>query len=137
VEAKMKVCLSLALVAGLLAAAGDRLGAHHSYAATYLEDDSIEISGTVVEFRYENPHSWLFVNGSEVNGPGGAKIYAAEWVGTAALERQDIEKDTLKPGDRVRVWGSPAKNPSEAKLHLKRIERSDGWSWRGRQAERR
>ena len=133
----MRSWLTLTLAAALLALAGDRLGAHHSFAATYLEDDSIEIAGTVVEFRYENPHSWLFVNGSEVNGPGGVKIYAAEWVGTAQLERQDIEKDTLKPGDRVRVWGSPAKNLSEAKLHLKRIERSDGWSWRGRQNERR
>ena len=132
----MRMWLSLTLAAGLLAVAGDRLGAHHSYAAIYLEDDSIEIAGTVVEFKYENPHSWLFVNGAEVNGPGGNRIYAAEWVGTAALERQDIEKDTLKPGDRVRVWGSPAKNPSEAKLHLKRIERSDGWSWRGRQQQR-
>ena len=109
--------------------------AHHSFAAVYLEDETIEIAGEVAEFRYENPHAWLFVRGSDVNG-GATKVYAAEWVGTAQLERQYIEKDTLKPGDRVRVWGAPSKNPADAKIHLKRIERSDGWKWQGRQTPR-
>jgi len=131
----MRKWLNLAMVAGVLTVAGPRVAAHHSFASAYLEEDSIEVAGTVVEFRYENPHSWLFVNGSEA-GVGAARIYGAEWVGTAALERQFIEKDTLKPGDRVRIWGSPSKNPSEAKIHLKRIERSDGWKWQGRQAPR-
>jgi hypothetical protein len=132
----MRTWLSMTIAVGVLAGAGGPLVAHHSYAAVYLEDDMIEVAGDVVEFKYENPHAWLFVRGSEVGGAGAPKVYAAEWVGTAALERQYIEKDTLKPGDRVRIWGSPAKNPSEAKLHLKRIERSDGWSWQGRQTPR-
>ena len=42
-------------------------------------------------------------------------------------------KDTLKPGDRVIVTGSPGRNAAERKIHLKRIERpADGWSWGGR-----
>ena len=128
--------LVLTLAIAVLAGGGAGLAAHHSFASVYLEDDMVEISGEVVEFRYENPHAWLFVRGTEAGGVGGAKVYGAEWVGTAQLERQNIEKDTLKPGDRVRIWGSPAKNPSDAKIHLKRIERSDGWSWRGRQQAR-
>lgn len=128
--------LAVAIVVGVLAGASATSFAHHSYAAVYLEDDTVEIAGDVVEFRYENPHAWLFVRGSEAGAAGAAKVYGAEWVGTAQLERQDIEKDTLKPGDRVRIWGSPAKNPAEAKIHLKRIERSDGWKWQGRQTAR-
>ena len=127
--------LAVAIMIGVLAGAGTTLLAHHSFASVYFEEDSVEIAGEVVEFRYENPHAWLFVRGTEAGG-GGAKVYAAEWVGTAALERQYIEKDTLKPGDRVRIWGSPSRNQSEAKIHLKRIERSDGWKWQGRQAPR-
>jgi hypothetical protein len=55
-------------------------------------------------------------------------------VSTAQLERDGITKNTLRAGDRVRVWGSPAKAPNDARMHLKRMERADGWQWRGRRA---
>jgi hypothetical protein len=132
----MRSRLALAITVGVLAGASARLLAHHSFAAVYLEDQMIEIAGEVTEFRYENPHAWLLVRGAEAGRGGGTKVYAAEWVGTAQLERQYIEKFTLKPGDKVRIWGSPAKEPSDAKLHLKKIERNDGWSWQGRQTAR-
>lgn len=122
----------LAAAASGLVMAGARLAAHHSFGAVYLEADMIEIEGTVVEFQYKNPHAWLFVSGSEQGGFGAPKTYGAEWVSTSQLEREGIEKDTIKPGDRVRLWGSPSKNPSEAKLHLKKLERADGWTWQGR-----
>lgn len=112
--------------------AGGRPAAHHSFSAIYLETDMIEVEGTIVEFQYKNPHAWVFVNGTEAGGLGSPKTYGGEWVGTAQLEREGIEKDTLKRGDTVRMWGAPSKNPSEAKLHLKRIERNDGWTWQGR-----
>jgi len=126
----------LTMIVAMLVGAGGTLVAHHSFAAAYLEDEMIEIAGEIVEFRWENPHSWLFVRGTAAGGSGSAKVYGAEWVGTAQLERQYIEKDTLKPGDKVHIWGSPAKNPSDTKMHLKRIERSDGWKWQGRQTAR-
>ena len=132
----MRKWLCLTMMAGVLAGASGTLAAHHSFAAVYLEEEMIEIAGEIVEFRWENPHSWLFVRGAAASGGGAAKVYGAEWVGTAQLERQYIEKDTLKPGERVRIWGSPSKNPSDARIHLKRIERSDGWTWQGRQTAR-
>ena len=126
-----KRLLTVGVVSALLGAAV-QLRAHHSFGAAYLEDDMIEVSGSIVEFQYRNPHSWVFVQGREPGGLGGTRIYAAEWVSTSQLEREGIEKDTLRAGDDVRIWGSPSRNPSDAKLHLKRIERKDGWSWRGR-----
>ena len=129
-----KPLVTLVLVAALAGAA--TVAAHHSFGAVYLENDLIEVSGLIVEFQYRNPHAWVFVEGHERSGIGGPRIYAAEWVSTSQLERDGIEKDTLRVGDDVRMWGSPSKNPSEAKLHLKRIERRDGWSWRGRSQAR-
>ena len=105
----------------LLGGAGQ---AHHSFGAVYLESDSVEIDGTIVEFQYKNPHTWIHVRGSE-------------WVSTSQLERQGIDKTTLKPGDQVRIWGSPSKNPSDNRMHLKRIARSDGWEWKGGQNQTR
>ena len=121
-----------ALVLVLWAAAA----AHHSFGAVYLESDMIEVDGTIVEFQYKNPHSWVHVRGSERSGVDEERVYSAEWVSTSQLENEGITKTTLKPGDKVRIWGSPSKNPSDYRMHLKRMERSDGWQWRGRQQNR-
>jgi Family of unknown function (DUF6152) len=119
-------------VVSVLLGAAVQLRAHHSFGAAYLENDMIEVSGSIVEFQYRNPHSWVFVQGRERSGLGEARIYGAEWVSTSQLEHEGIEKNTLHAGDDVRIWGSPSRNLSDAKLHLKGIERKDGWSWHER-----
>ena len=107
---------------------GAPLIGHHSFATYYLESDTIEVEGDVVEFQYKNPHSWIHVLGQETFG--GPKVYAAEWGGTSQLDRNGITKNTLRAGDRVRIWASPNRNPNDNRVRLKRIERpSDGWRW--------
>ena len=130
----MRTSAAIVFIVTLLGGSGQT---HHSFGAVYLEGDSVEIDGQIVEFQYKNPHAWIHVRGSERGGLGEDKMYSAEWVSTSQLEREGIDKTTLKPGDRVRIWGSPAKNPSDTRMHLKRIERSDGWEWRGRQQQTR
>jgi hypothetical protein len=104
--------------------------AHHSFAVYYIEADTIDIEGEVVEFQYKNPHSVIFVQGTE--GFGQPKLYAAEWVSVSQLERSGIPKNFFKPGDQLRIWASPNKNPSDNRVRLKRMERrSDGWKWGG------
>jgi len=126
----------LACIGALVFVLWATAAAHHSFGAVYLESDMIEVDGTIVEFQYKNPHSWVHVRGSERSGLGEERVYSAEWVSTSQLENEGITKTTLKPGDKVRIWGSPSKNPSDYRMHLKRMERSDGWQWRGRQQNR-
>ena len=58
------------------------------------------------------------------------KVYAAEWVSVAQLTRAEIPKTFFKPGDRIRIWASPNKNPMDNRVRLKRMERqSDHWKW--------
>jgi hypothetical protein len=110
------VVLTLGLATGVRA--------HHSFGEFYLESDTIEIEGQVVEFQYKNPHSWVHVDGQD---PFGRRmVYAAEWGSVSGLERQGILKNTLKVGDRVRVWASPNRNPSDNRVRLKRIQLPDG-----------
>ena len=130
----MRRVLAGLVLAGVL---GTSAMAHHSFGAVYLESDSIEVDGSIVEFQYKNPHSWVHVRGSERSGLGEEHVYSAEWVSTSQLENEGITKTTLKPGDKVRMWGSPSKNPSDYRMHMKRLERSDGWQWRGRQGQTR
>lgn len=107
-----------------------RLQGHHSFSDYYLEADTIEIEGEVVEFQYKNPHSWIHVQAQDPFGR--QKIYSGEWVSVSRLEREGITKDFLRVGDQLRVWASPSRNPNDNRVRLKRIERrSDRWKWGG------
>jgi hypothetical protein len=124
----MRVLFALAVG---IAIVGARADAHHSFNAHYYEDQSVSIEGEVTEFRYVSPHAWLYVSGRGVDGV--QRLYAAEWASPTRLTRLAISKNTLKPGDRVIVTGSPSREPSTYKLHLKTVERpADGWRWTGR-----
>lgn len=106
------------------------LAAHHSLTEYYLETDTIEIEGEVLEFQYKNPHSWVHVLARDPFGSG--KQYAAEWASVSRLERDGINARTLRAGDVVRIWASPSRNPNDNRIRLKRIERrSDRWKWGG------
>ena len=103
---------------------------HHSWTAAYLEDQSVWIQGEVVEFHYQNPHAWLYVSAPDKSGA--TAKYGAEWASPSRLSQQGITRSTVKPGDTVILTGSPPRDPSEYRLHLKKIERpSDGWTWAG------
>ena len=133
---RKRLVVALVVAAGvLLVMRSTPAQAHHSFAVVYLEQDTIEIEGDVVEFQYRNPHAWLMVQGSE-RGALGEKIYAAEWVSVSQLERSGIPKNFFKPGDTMRIWASPNKNPSDNRVRLKRMERkSDGWKWQGNRGD--
>lgn len=114
------VVVTLAAVAGA--------SAHHSFAAYYFEDQSIQVEGAIVEVQFKAPHTWVYINGRDESGK--EKRYSAEWANPSRLERGGMTKDTLKVSDVVRIWGSPSRDPNDGKLHLKRILRpSDGWEW--------
>jgi hypothetical protein len=113
---------------GLMMIGGPVLLAHHSFATYYIEQDTIEIEGDIVEFQYKNPHAWIHILGQETFGK--PKTYAAEWGSTSQLDRNGITKTTLRAGDTVRIWASPSRDPNDNRVRLKRIERpSDGWKW--------
>jgi hypothetical protein len=131
-----RVVVGLTIAAGVvLVMRGTPAFAHHSFAVTYIEADTIEIEGDLVEFQYRNPHAWLMVQGTE-KGQLGQRTYAAEWVSVSQLERAGIPKNFFKPGDSMRIWASPNKNPSDNRVRLKRMERrDDGWKWQGNRGD--
>lgn len=116
------------MIAGAALLIGAPAAAHHSFSEFYLENDTIEIEGEIVEFQYRNPHSWVHVSAADPFGQ--QKVYAAEWVGTSRLEREGIGRTFLKAGDVVRIWASPNRNPNDTRIRLRRIERrSPRWEW--------
>jgi len=128
----MRVLFALAL--GIMVV-GARADAHHSFSAQYFEDQIVSIEGEITEFRYVSPHVWVYLSARGADGV--QRSYAAEWASPSRLTRQRISKNALTPGDRVIVTGSPSREPSTYRLHLKTIERpADGWRWAGQRDQR-
>lgn len=110
---------------------GVRAYAHHSFAATYIEDQKMTVEADVVQFLYRNPHSFLQLT---LKDPKTGKdiAWAVEWGGGGQLGSQGVQRETLRPGDHVIVIGQPGRDPEEHRLRMISIKRpSDGWSWGG------
>lgn len=122
--------MRLLAAALLVLVLGASAAAHHSFAAYYFEDQLVRIEGVVDAFEVVAPHAWLYVLAPDAAGQ--VQRYAAEWSNPQRLARDNIDKDTLRKGDRVIVRGSPGRVAAELKIHLKAVERpADGWNWRG------
>lgn len=80
--------------------------AHHS-AAGIDRTASVTIAGTVKEFRWANPHSWIDVDVANDKGP---VTWSVELTSPAFLIRAGWKSTTLKPGDKVSVTVRPFKN---------------------------
>ena len=126
---KHKLIVLATLIAGAFVA-GDRVYAHHSFAATYFEDQRVTIEGNLVQFLYRNPHSFVHVEVKDKNGE--TTRWAVEWGAGGQLGRQGVTRETLKPGDHVILVGNPGRNPDDHRLRMVNVTRpSDGWKWGG------
>jgi hypothetical protein len=106
-------CVSLAsLGASLLA--GNAI-AHHS-ANMFDSDRTIEISGTIKEFQWTNPHVWIQV--TVENAEGVAEEWSIEGGGPNSLSRRGSRPTTFKPGDAVAFKVHPMRNGAPAGLFI-------------------
>ena len=123
----MRIKTTLLLVVAMLAVsvAAD---AHHSFAATYHQDQTVTIEGKMVQFSFRNPHSTVQVESTD---PKTGKIrWTVEWAGSTQLTNTGVTNDTLKYGDIVIITGNPGRDPNEHRIRLVTVKRSDGkFSW--------
>ena len=104
--------------------------AHHSFPATYVMDETQTIEGTMVQFLFRNPHSFVHVMVSDEE-TGENQRWAVEWGGASALSGS-VDRSSLKPGDQVRISGQPGRNPEDHRLRMQSLEVIDGdFVWEG------
>jgi hypothetical protein len=107
VQKLLSVCLPLAGLIGASLITNDSARAHHSF-SMFEFGSSIEIEGTVQEFRYINPHAFILV---KVKGKDGrVETWTLEGQPTAMLEREGWNRLTLKPGDQIKATISPLRS---------------------------
>jgi hypothetical protein len=81
--------------------------AHHSQSEYDLRG-KVEVEGTVTKLDWRSPHAWIYV---DVTDPKGEKVnWSFELPSPVTLMRRGWTRDSLKPGDRVKVTAAPAKN---------------------------
>jgi hypothetical protein len=96
------------LVACALLLVSQHAWAHHSFAAEYDRTKMVTLDGVVTKVEWENPHTWLYL---DVKGEDGKFVsWAVEAANPSALVRAGWNKDSLKPGDKVKVEAYMAKN---------------------------
>src|ERR1051325_3261745 len=124
----MKVPKTLQITATVLALAGAffMLGpvvlAHHS-AAQYSKE-AMTTRGTVVEYRWRNPH--VYVVWAVKNPSGGTKQWVGELSSVTSMIADGMTKDSLKPGDEIEVIACPSTIQGSAEAWVRTIKTADG-----------
>lgn len=83
--------------------------AHHS-TAPYDRNHKVLVEGTVKQFTWTNPHSWIFV--VVPDGKGGTSNWALECGSVAQLLNLGWTRDAVKVGTHVKVVAIIARDGS-------------------------
>ena len=95
---------------GVAAAFAAPAFAHHSF-AMFDAEKTVTLEGTVKEFEWVNPHSWLrvMVNDEKTGKP---LLWALELSSPGRLVTMGMRADSVKPGDAVSVTFHPMRDGS-------------------------
>ena len=100
---------------------------HHSIAGIYDSSRQVTVEGVVAQFHFVNPHP--FVTLDVKNDRGRTQQWRLEMDNRSELIDVGMSEQTLKPGDRVVVIGSPARSQSQS-LYIRKLDRpADGFQY--------
>jgi hypothetical protein len=103
----MRALLPAALVAGAMIAASSPTLAHHSF-TIFDTRHPLELEGTVQEFRFTNPHTYIVL---EVKGrDGGTTVWNLEGASPSILVRDGWSSRSLKAGDEIMLTIDPLRS---------------------------
>jgi hypothetical protein len=95
------------LVAVALVVTGGHAGAHHSY-AMFDKDNQIELEGVVQEFKFANPHTFIYLAVKQADGS--TQTWSLEGLSPSGLVRDGWTGKTLKPGDEIKLKIAPLRS---------------------------
>lgn len=84
--------------------------AHHSFSAVFDANMPVEVSGTVTEVEWMNPHAWIYI---DVESDDGKIInWAFELGSPNGLIRRGWTRKSVLVGDEISVTGYKARDGS-------------------------
>jgi hypothetical protein len=84
--------------------------AHHS-GAGFDSTRVVEIKGTIKEFQFKNPHTWIQIL---VDDAGKTTEWSLEWGSPNQLGRMGYRPSTFPPGAKVTIRLNPMRNGAAA-----------------------
>jgi hypothetical protein len=117
-----KLLVAASIAALPVAALAPPALAHHS-GSMFDPTKTVTVEGTVKEFQYTNPHSWLEI--MVVGADGKAVEWGFEAEGPSTLLRAGIKAKSLLPGEKVTVVCHPMKDGRTAGS-LMSVTKADG-----------
>jgi hypothetical protein len=98
------------------------LQAHHAVASVYDLNTEVVLEGLLTKLNFRNPHSNLLLEVPNADGT------TTEWVLTTAstqvLTRAGVDRDSIKPGESLKITVLPARNGNPAGF-IRRLELGD------------
>jgi hypothetical protein len=111
--------VSLTLTAVAVAAFSAPASAHHSF-AMFDAEQTVTLQGTVKEFEWTNPHSWLRIMVKDEKTDQ-LVVWALELSSPARLKRMGMSADSVKAGDAVSVTFHPMKDGARGGQFLQAV----------------
>lgn len=99
--------MSAVIALGAFAAVGNVAQAHHSVAA-FDRANPATLGGTVEQFMWTNPHTWIYLQVPD--GKGGTQEWKLEGGAVNMVVRQGWNTKTLVPGMKVKLLIAPRKD---------------------------
>jgi hypothetical protein len=101
--------------------------AHHSISGMYDSRRDVRVEGVVTQFEFVNPHAFITLDVAQAGSA--PQRWRIELDDRGELSDIGLTAQTLRPGDRVIVVGSPARREAN-RLYLGRLDRpADGFSF--------
>jgi hypothetical protein len=107
----MKHSILVASAAISVFLAGAPVLAHHSFASYDVSQQKL-VEGTVTQWNYNNPHSWLMIDALDANGE--MKTWSFEGAAIVHAARQGVNGTTYKKGEKIRVVMHPMRDGRNA-----------------------
>jgi hypothetical protein len=97
------------LVGLLLVTSSGAVIAHHSFAMFDINKEVI-VTGTVTQFQWTNPHTWIEMDVPDTSGD--VKHWSIEGGSVIGLSREGWNRNTIKAGDKVTLVAHPMRDGS-------------------------
>ena len=124
--------LMIVLVFALCLSLGTVVSAHHSQAGFETPDKAILMKGTVVEFRWRNPHVLVFWDAKDEKS-GETVRWVGELGSISSASAGGLTKDSLKPGEAINITAIPSRAGTPQSI-ISKLTRADGTVLVGRAA---
>ena len=99
--------LAMLLATGALALIAGPTLAHHSF-AMFDRDNQVDLEGVVQEFRFVNPHTFIYLVVKQDDGS--TVTWSLEGQSPSTLVRDGWTSKTLKPGDEIKMRIAPLRS---------------------------